>query len=230
MVDYSRFDDITGESSDEEDASASRGPGGQPNPPTDVMDDLEDYFRRMEERQLSRAASNRVAPPSVDRFSRQQIASLPSSSYTSKDAAYDECSVCLADFSDGDEVVQLPCAAAHIFHKQCAAECLSRSKYCPLCRVDLLPIMVAKVDPPSQSEGSVAGAPSAEPEAPLSPRQLGFTRDGGVILRYEPSPPQEMPRPAYIPPELREQASFVEIQYPDQGVARIWRVPRGDEE
>ena len=64
------------------------------------------------------------------------------------------------------------------------------------------------------------------PRAPPSPRQLGRTRDGGVILRYEPTPPPDMPRPDYIPADQRHQAGYVEIEYPEHGVARVWRVPR----
>ena len=63
-------------------------------------------------------------------------------------------------------------------------------------------------------------------QAPPSPRELGFTRDGGTILRFEPHPAPEIPRPSYISPELHESASLVEIEYPEQGVARVWRVPR----
>ena len=54
----------------------------------------------------------------------------------------------------------------------------------------------------------------------------GRTRDGGVILRYEPTPPPDMPRPDYIPADQRHQAGYVEIEYPEHGVARVWRVPR----
>jgi hypothetical protein len=64
----------------------------------------------------------------------------------------------------------------------------------------------------------------------VTPRQLGYTRDGGVIRRYEPSPDPSIPRPSYVPLHLHDVASFVEIEYPDSGVARVWRVPRGDEE
>ena len=120
--------------------------------------------------------------------------------------------MCLADFEPGETLVELPCAARHLFHPHCAHAALSRSVHCPLCRVDVRPALVAPT-------------PTA-PVAPPSPRQLGFTRDGGTIMRYDPNPHEDCPRPSYIPEELRSVASIVEIQYPDHGVARVWRVPR----
>ena len=127
-------------------------------------------------------------------------------------SSYTECSVCLADFEPGETLVELPCAARHLFHPHCAHAALSRSVHCPLCRVDVRPALVAPT-------------PTA-PVAPPSPRQLGFTRDGGVIMRYEPHPAADVPRPAYIPRELHAQAGCVEIMYPEAGLARVWRVPR----
>ena len=46
-----------------------------------------------------------------------------------------------------------------------------------------------------------------------------------MILRYEQNPSAAVARPAYIPPHMHELAEFVEIQYAEQGVARIWYVP-----
>ena len=88
------------------------------------------------------------------------------------------------------------------------------STYCPLCRIDLRPIFSSGADD------------DADDERMPSPRQLGFTRDGGVIMRYEPHPAADVPRPAYIPRELHAQAGCVEIMYPEAGLARVWRVPR----
>ena len=105
-------------------------------------------------------------------------------------------------------MIELPCAAAHRFHRACAINCLSRSVFCPLCRVNV--------------KRALPSSPRSSPPPPLSPRQLGFTRDGGMILRYEQNPSADVARPAYIPPDMHERAEFVEIQYAEQGVARIW--------
>ena len=36
----------------------------------------------------------------------------------------------------------------------------------------------------------------------------------------------QVPRPAYIPPELHGSAQYVEISYEGMGTARVWRIPR----
>lgn len=40
------------------------------------------------------------------------------------------CCICLGDFEENDDAVQLPCE--HVFHRQCAREWLLRRNYCPL--------------------------------------------------------------------------------------------------
>ena len=205
VLDYSRFEGI-GDSSDEDLPSEGA--------PSNVLDDLEDYFRRLDERR--RQSQSVEAPPSVERFMAEEIRTFPTVAYST--GGYGECSVCLADFAEGETLTKLPCAAGHLLHVACAEACLSRSVHCPLCRVDLRAIFA----PSSQ--------PSEQAERPVTPRQLGYTRDGGVIMRYEPSPDPSIPRPSYVPSHLHDVASFVEIEYPDSGVARVWRVPRGDED
>lgn len=46
------------------------------------------------------------------------------------------CSVCLADYVDGDELMMLPCQ--HAYHKVCVSEWLQRQSQCPLCKQDVL--------------------------------------------------------------------------------------------
>ena len=221
-INYSKFDHI-GDSDDEPEPATP--PQARTQPPPNVMEDLEDYFRRMDERRAEAEAagtSGGQAPTSVDRLDESQLASLKATTFV-PGSSYTECSVCLADFEAGEPLVELPCAARHLFHANCAHAALSRSVYCPLCRVDVRPALVAAA--PAAAPSSSASL-AAAPVAPLSPRQLGFTRDGGVIMRYEPNPAPDVPRPAYIPRELHSQAGCVEIMYPEAGVARVWRVPR----
>ena len=227
-IDYSRFDGIGDDSSQEgsprraelatPSAAASAPPStGAPSTgaPSNVMDDLEDYFRRLDERR--RQAEDAAAPPSVDRFTDDEINSLPTFVHAAT-SSYEECAVCLSDFTEGEVLTRLPCAAAHVLRPACAQAWLRRSVYCPLCRVDLRAILPSTRQDAPPTEGN------------LSPRAMGFTRDGGRILRYEPNPPPEVPRPDYVPAHLREQASIVEIEYPERGVARVWRVPRHAED
>ena len=90
-MDYSRFDNIQC-SSDEEDEPAAR----PPQPPPNVMDDLEDYFRRMDERRAEQEAEGgnegSQAPMSVDRLDEQQLASLKAVCFTEGSSSYSECS------------------------------------------------------------------------------------------------------------------------------------------
>lgn len=225
MVDYSRFNGI-GDSDDDSPAPTRAPAPAAPRPPPNVMDDLEDYFRRMDERRAAaeseQAEAESVAPASVERFSDTELTALKTVQFAAGRSSYQDCSICLADFETGEEVVELPCAAKHLFHTECARAALSRSIYCPLCRVDVrTPVAAAFI--------AARDAAGATPDAPLSPRSLGFTRDGGVILRYEPNPAPEVPRPSYIPRALASDAGFVEIAYPETGVARVWRVPRQEE-
>lgn len=226
MVDYSRFDGIG--DSDDDSPAPSRAPApAAPRPPPNVMDDLEDYFRRMDERRAAaeseQAEAESVAPASVERFSEDELAALKKVQFAAgSSSSYSDCSICLADFEPGEEVVELPCAAKHLFHAECAKAALSRSIFCPLCRVDVRKPIAAAAAAAHEAAGGT-------PDAPLSPRSLGFTRDGGVILRYEPNPAPDVPRPSYIPRALHSQAGCVEIAYPEAGVARVWRVPRQDE-
>lgn len=200
-MDYSRWDHIgSDEDSDDGDAAEHR-PHPRGPPPAHVMEDLEDYFRRLDER------LNQSKPPSVDRLSEDELRMLSVVPFVRFAATfpYSECAVCLQDFADDEPVARLPCAAGHCFHAACARQWLGKSVYCPLCRVDVRALLVP-------------------PERPPTRRAFGFTRDGGVIKRYEPTPAPDIPRPSYIPEADRARAGYVEVEYSDQGVARIWRV------
>lgn len=206
--DYSRWDHVgSDDSADEGDPSPRR---QSCPPPAPVLEDLEDYFRRLDERLGAGAGqAAELEPVSVDRCSEEELGRLSVVPFVRGAALfpYSDCAVCLADFADDEHVARLPCAAGHCFHVLCARQMLSRSTLCPLCRVDVRQLL-------------------APPERPPTRRAFGFTRDGGVIKRWEPSPPADMPRPAYIPEADRANAGYVEIEYPSQGVARIWRVAK----
>ncbi|CAE7194566.1 rnf111 [Symbiodinium natans] len=227
QIDYSRFDHIDTSDSEAGDPTApSQLPLASdrpPGPPANVLDDLEDYFHRLDARRseleagLNAGSDEESTPvPSVERFDDADFAEL----LRSRTDSNAECAICLADLSPDEEALELPCAARHTFHEECARSWLSRNVTCPLCRVDVRGI-VRRRGGQSQASG-----PPAANESQDSPRAFGYTRDGGVILRYDPRPPPELPRPLYIPFDLHHAAELVEIQYPDRGTARVWRVPR----
>lgn len=206
---YSRWDHIA-DSEDEDGGKVEERPTTpEPAvlPPLEIRDDLEDYFRRLDER----VATREGGPADVARFGDGELDALLAASATTLEAA-GECAICLGDVDAGGAVARLPCAARHAFHGDCVRSWLKKNTHCPLCRVDLLPIHRAR---------------AVERRPPPSPRALGFTRDGGTISRWEPAPAPDVPRPDYVPAHLRDSAGYVEVEYPDQGIARVWRVARG---
>eukprot|EP00930_Biecheleria_cincta_P030823 TRINITY_DN21366_c0_g1_i1.p1 TRINITY_DN21366_c0_g1~~TRINITY_DN21366_c0_g1_i1.p1 ORF type:complete len:244 (-),score=34.82 TRINITY_DN21366_c0_g1_i1:75-782(-) len=231
-VDYSRFDNIDTSDSETEqpdgrlpDIVPSAAPP-VPRPPPNVLEDLEDYFERLDARRAELESDRESPPPSVERFAEEDLAALTPHTASEQGS---ECAICLSNFDSGEEVIQLPCAARHVFHAECAQSWLARNITCPLCRVDVRTLVrsapaVAReaANPGVASSSSRSRSPSPQP----SPRSFGYTRDGGVIMRYEPRPPLELQRPSYIPVELHPVAELVEIDYPDRGTARVWRVPR----
>eukprot|EP00747_Dinoflagellata_sp_TGD_P168412 gnl/TRDRNA2_/TRDRNA2_194726_c0_seq1.p1 gnl/TRDRNA2_/TRDRNA2_194726_c0~~gnl/TRDRNA2_/TRDRNA2_194726_c0_seq1.p1 ORF type:complete len:251 (-),score=31.73 gnl/TRDRNA2_/TRDRNA2_194726_c0_seq1:57-809(-) len=244
-VDYSRFDHIGDSDSEDEVPQANMRQGGPvargrsppnspgrddddddrpqppPRPPPDIMDDLEDYFERLD-RYRQQVAEGRAGDgarsrtPSVERFDDDDLAGLSRRTATAEQAG-EECAICLLAIEAQDELLMLPCAARHAFHGDCVRNWLARGVTCPLCRVDVRRLVRATSPRTSPRDAGVH---------PPRPDAAGYTRDGGVIVRYEPRPSVEVQRPDYIPEELRSQAELVEIAYPDMGTARVWRVPR----
>mmetsp|Transcript_54041 Transcript_54041/g.121400 ORF Transcript_54041/g.121400 Transcript_54041/m.121400 type:complete len:234 (-) Transcript_54041:23-724(-) len=230
MVDYSRFDHIDVSDSDEDQGHESlpeaepRGPPAETRPqaPDVVLDDLHDYFGRVDARRSEQEANandfaDALSVASVECFDAADLAAL----WTEKGPGPrgEECAICLSLPDRQEEVVVLPCAAAHRFHKTCAHEWLSRNVTCPLCRVDVRTLIRAT---------QTASGSSTDRSSQLTPRSFGRTRDGGIIRRYEPHPPPELQRPWYIEPQHYNIAELVEIEYPERGTARIWRVPNVD--
>ncbi|CAE7236492.1 PRMT10, partial [Symbiodinium pilosum] len=91
-----------------------------------------------------------------------------------------ECAICLANMLPHEDAMQLPCAARHVFHEECVRSWLSRNVTCPLCRVDVRALVRR------QSRSQASAPPTHGDESQNSPRAFGYTRDGGVILRYDP--------------------------------------------
>ena len=71
-INYSKFDHIG--DSDDEDEQPVTPPQARTQPPPNVMDDLEDYFRRMDERRAEAGVPGGQAPASVDRLDESQLA------------------------------------------------------------------------------------------------------------------------------------------------------------
>ena len=47
------------------------------------------------------------------------------------------CSICLLEYSENDEIIQLPCDERHFFHSGCITEWLNKNNNCPLCKAPI---------------------------------------------------------------------------------------------
>ncbi|XP_055899681.1 E3 ubiquitin-protein ligase RNF6-like isoform X1 [Biomphalaria glabrata] len=90
---------------------------------------------------INRMMSHIMPPPSL---TRSQLDDLPTTvhkenSCNAEAAASSDvrCSICLADFIDGDQKRVLPCA--HNFHLKCADKWLGMNPTCPVCRSKVQP-------------------------------------------------------------------------------------------
>lgn len=69
------------------------------------------------------------------------------------------CTICLSEFEEEDEAVQLPCN--HVFHTECVGRWLQRSRHCPMrCPQLVLPPMMPHAH---ASQSSIRGAGSDAP-------------------------------------------------------------------
>jgi len=70
-------------------------------------------------------------------MTEEQVLKFPTIDYGSRDETR-TCAICIEDFSDGDNLVQLPCS--HQFHTDCIVPWLTeRRPVCPLCKHDVRP-------------------------------------------------------------------------------------------
>lgn len=53
-----------------------------------------------------------------------------------KDSEYDTCPICLVEFSENEQVKELPCQ--HLFHPPCVDTWLNVSQLCPMCKSSVL--------------------------------------------------------------------------------------------
>ena len=51
-----------------------------------------------------------------------------------KNRTMNECLICMNEYKDDDEVVELKCDERHYFHAECLESWLKRKLECPLCK------------------------------------------------------------------------------------------------
>jgi len=66
--------------------------------------------------------------------SPQQIRNLGTTTYNPSVHTQNECGICLTEYNQGDQIIELPCSGKHYFHSECITQWLQVSGVCPLCR------------------------------------------------------------------------------------------------
>ena len=47
------------------------------------------------------------------------------------------CAICLVEYNEADEIIQLPCDERHFFHSPCIKDWLDKNNTCPLCKAPI---------------------------------------------------------------------------------------------
>jgi hypothetical protein len=71
-------------------------------------------------------------------LSADELETLPCHDFFSNGAAAADCTVCLEAFETGDRCRRLP-RCEHSFHARCVEPWLEKSRFCPVCRADVVP-------------------------------------------------------------------------------------------
>ncbi|KAG9444871.1 hypothetical protein H6P81_016211 [Aristolochia fimbriata] len=104
------------------------------------------------------------APPPPNSRRQEDVANstlemIPAYKYSKRvlplDGTETSCAVCLSEFKEGEEVLDLP-HCAHFFHAPCIDTWLSSHSTCPICRTSSLTAQIATRPPDS--------VPSPEPD------------------------------------------------------------------
>lgn len=82
---------------------------------------------------------------------RNLVDHMPLISYNETTVKQTECDICLIDFMPDEQVRQLPCEGAHIFHPLCIDQWLEKSLTCPHCSTNVDAALLLKFIPRSNN-------------------------------------------------------------------------------
>ncbi|KAK1605655.1 hypothetical protein QYE76_029328 [Lolium multiflorum] len=71
-------------------------------------------------------------------LSADELQTLPCHDFSSNGVDTAECAVCLEAYEAGDRCRRLP-RCEHSFHAKCVEPWLKKSRFCPVCRADVVP-------------------------------------------------------------------------------------------
>jgi hypothetical protein len=125
-------------------------------------------------------------------LSADELDTLPCHDFSNGTAAAD-CAVCLEAFEAGDRCRRLP-RCGHSFHSRCVDPWLEKSRFCPVCRADVVPpegeiVKVARegtlAEPALGAEMALDRRNAATLEIVVIERlqQYSWTLHPGVLLR-----------------------------------------------
>ncbi|CAF1173908.1 unnamed protein product [Adineta steineri] len=104
---------------------------------------------------LNRSSVNSTAIPTTDinvikaAQCRNLFEHLPLIKYNEKTIKQTDCAICLIDFLPNEQIRQLPCDGAHIFHPSCIDGWLQKSLTCPHCSTNVDAALLLKFIPNS---------------------------------------------------------------------------------
>jgi len=135
-------------------------------------------------------------PPDASGLDESLISRIPTCKYVADEGIVDgtECSVCLGEFEEGEELRVLP-KCNHSFHIPCIDAWLATSSTCPLCRVNIVlaaavphALLPVEREPPAAARGptmSIIPAANSNPMQALINHEIEILQEQHVQEFFE---------------------------------------------
>jgi len=99
----------------------------------------------------NRSTGNSAIPTDINTIkeaqSRNLFEHLPLINYNEKMIKQTDCAICLIDFLPNEQIRQLPCDGAHVFHPSCIDGWLEKNLTCPHCSINVDAALLLKFIP-----------------------------------------------------------------------------------
>ncbi|KAJ2705225.1 hypothetical protein FB645_002623 [Coemansia sp. IMI 203386] len=128
-------------------------------------------------------------PPASD----EQIGKLPARVISDQEvAAHKECGICMEEYQNKEQVVELPCA--HFYHKECIDHWLKMNGTCPICRKRIEDEDAAGGQPPHVHEHSeLPGSFPSTQQQQQAGTNASTASAPTAAAAHEPSEPESEP-------------------------------------
>ncbi|XP_010548197.1 PREDICTED: probable E3 ubiquitin-protein ligase ATL44 [Tarenaya hassleriana] len=108
-------------------------------------------------------------PPPRKGLKKKALESIPRLAFSAESHSVTDCSICLADFADGEEIRVLP-ICGHAFHVACIDRWLSSRSSCPSCRRILVPVRCDRCGHVPVADGEIKAAHDHHQHPPPPPQ------------------------------------------------------------